>query len=445
MSFRTPQVHGDTIMQEARNLAALTSTGSALSGGATPAFDSAYGFEGATPKRVSAETPNLQLQTPRLDEAAAGASQDSSAAWTPLRDSLRINTADASVRSGTDSVSSTPRHDPAVLVMQRRSLRAAFASLPKPKNDFDVVVPDMEEIANQEKAAAEKRARDSMQRGTAALVKDASEVEEEQAAAQEAAEAARLARRSMVLQRGLPRPVSVSRPELRSLSGLKPLQQADELIKREMLAMLLHDAAESPTAGGQPASNVTTSEFPFEPVSDDDMDSARALLETEMARLAVTPLSAEEFDTHWHAALSDIVYVPSQQRYARAVLVNKREKLESVQAEVDAGRESMRREARKAAKMEKRLDVLLGGYQRRSESLAQEIEDLARRIQQSEIDYTSYEKLREQELRGIEGRLASAEGRVVDQQRRERDLQAQYQQLIYQRDDLLRQRHLLAL
>lgn len=57
------------------------------------------------------------------------------------------------------------------------------------------------------------------------------------------------------------------------------------------------------------------------------------------------------------------MFLPSQGRYTRASLASKKERLESLEKELEQNRNHMAREAKKAAKLEKRLKILLSGYQ----------------------------------------------------------------------------------
>lgn len=64
--------------------------------------------------------------------------------------------------------------------------------------------------------------------------------------------AAAFARRSLVVQRSLPRPADINMSVLRSRADSGPLtdlQKAEELIKREMLTMLHFDSLKNPITG----------------------------------------------------------------------------------------------------------------------------------------------------------------------------------------------------
>jgi hypothetical protein len=57
------------------------------------------------------------------------------------------------------------------------------------------------------------------------------------------------------------------------------------------------------------------------------------------------------------------LYLPGQGRYVRANLASKRERLDAMEKKLEQNRNHMTREAKKAAKVEKKLKVHLGGYQ----------------------------------------------------------------------------------
>lgn len=57
------------------------------------------------------------------------------------------------------------------------------------------------------------------------------------------------------------------------------------------------------------------------------------------------------------------MYLPNQGKYTRANLASKKERLESLEMKLAQNRNHMTREAKKAAKLEKKLKTYLGGYQ----------------------------------------------------------------------------------
>eukprot|EP00123_Amoebidium_parasiticum_P018459 comp24213_c0_seq2/m.44515 comp24213_c0_seq2/g.44515 ORF comp24213_c0_seq2/g.44515 comp24213_c0_seq2/m.44515 type:complete len:538 (-) comp24213_c0_seq2:14-1627(-) len=156
--MRTPRIPKaeDTILQEAQNLIALTNQQTPLLGGEnTPLHDTS--FSSVTPQRQIVQTPNTVLTaTPaRLDGTgktpARGVGMtprrgDGTLAATPARDSLGINV-------GIDGA--TPaRQSKDDMMHTKVNLRRGLASLPKPKNDFEIVAPEEEEEPQDEEHVA---------------------------------------------------------------------------------------------------------------------------------------------------------------------------------------------------------------------------------------------------------------------------------------------------
>jgi pre-mRNA-splicing factor CDC5/CEF1 len=65
----------------------------------------------------------------------------------------------------------------------------------------------------------------------------------------------------------------------------------------------------------------------------------------------------------WNECLAQVLYLPSQNRYTRANLASKKDRLEALERKLENNRQHMAKEARRASKIEKKLKILTGGYQ----------------------------------------------------------------------------------
>lgn len=72
-------------------------------------------------------------------------------------------------------------------------------------------------------------------------------------------------------------------------------------------------------------------------------------------------LTMEAYTQVWDECLSQVLFVPSQNRYTRASLASKKDRLESVSRQLETNRAHMAREAKRAAKLEKKLRTLTAG------------------------------------------------------------------------------------
>lgn len=240
---RTPAPYTDRIMQEAQNMMALTHTETPLKGGLnTPLHES--DFSGVLPKAAAITTPNTVIATPFRTQREGGGAATPAGFLTPasgaLLPVLKNGTAGGSVSTPAlvrDKLSINPEENmgvtetPALYKNYQKqvksTLREGLATLPTPRNDYEIVVPEQEDS-------------EPMETGTEPAIEDQADVDARLLAEQEAQRQRELAKRSQVIQRNLPRPTEVNTKILRPQSekqNLTEQQQAEELIKHEMITM----------------------------------------------------------------------------------------------------------------------------------------------------------------------------------------------------------------
>ena len=242
---RTPAGKGDAIMMEAENLARLRESQTPLLGGENPELHPSD-FSGVTPKRREIETPNPMLtpsatpggmgstprigMTPSRDDHSFGITPKG----TPFRDELHINE-DMDMH---DSAKHELRRQADI----RRNLCAGLSSLPQAKNEYHVVTQPIPEDNEEPEEKIEEDMSDRLAR---------------ERAEEEARQQTLLRKRSKVLQRELPRPPvasldlirnSLMRADEDKSSFVPPtlIEQADEMIRKELLSILEHDNAKYP-------------------------------------------------------------------------------------------------------------------------------------------------------------------------------------------------------
>ncbi|KAG8780375.1 Pre-mRNA-splicing factor cef1 [Ceratobasidium sp. 428] len=86
----------------------------------------------------------------------------------------------------------------------------------------------------------------------------------------------------------------------------------------------------------------------------------------------------------------------------------------------------MTEEAAKAAKVEKRLNITLGGYSARSTALAKRIKDGSADLLKTHIEYKSFAWLHTIEQAAAPRRIDASKEEVEQLERRERELQARF-------------------
>lgn len=243
---RTPAGKQDAIMMEAENQRRLTQSQTPLLGGENPMLHPSD-FSGVTPKKMDIATPNPLLtpsatpggaatpagltprigMTPSRDVYSLGTTPKA----TPMRDELHINE-DIDMHDNGKSRQSD----------LRKELFSGWKNLPQPKNEYQIVIQPFPEDDEEPEEKIEEDMSDRIAR---------------EKAEEESRQQALLKKRSKVLQRELPRPPpasldlirnSLTRSDEDKSSFVPPtlVEQADELIRKELLSLLEHDNIKYP-------------------------------------------------------------------------------------------------------------------------------------------------------------------------------------------------------
>ena len=414
---------------EARNLRNMTIAQTPLLGEEnTPIHAPANGgtgFEGATPRHQVAFTPN-PLATPGAPEGTLA-----TPLRTPMRDNLSINPEDRSFTG------ETPRELRMRVDSTKRSLQASFKSLPKPENNFELLVPDDEgeDDTESDKVLSEE---DAAERD--ARIKRAKE-EEERAA---------LARRSQVVQRGLPRPPNVDLERLLNDLSLVPpppegeQEAVQQLIDLELAQLMKHDTLAhsipgTANPGGTPSN--------YEPPPDAYVAAAKAAVHRELAgtlgfpdapeeqvrnavrALAVGDDAVVDESASWVRVRGTLVLDTASRSWVPAEDLDADARAAGYKAAQEERRATVGREAARATKVEKKLGVTLGGYASRAEELGRRLGTASVAIRETAVEYESFARLRATESAMGPARVATLKEEVDRLEGRERALQSLYAEL----------------
>lgn len=450
---RTPALQ-DNILMEAQNIMALTNVDTPLKGGLNTPLNECD-FSGVTPKHQVVQTPNTVLATPfRTPVAGSDASgmtpggltprvggksiQGPTPLRTPVRDKLNINQEEEAV-------------DPEMARYRQKELRDDFrrglAGLPRPKNDFEIEMPEVEDLE-----ASEEPGHDTN------FVPDQADLDALRESIVKAEREEALKRRSQVMKRGLPRPHEVNnaivRPKNSSEPPLTEIQKAEELIKAEMVTMMHYDLLNDPIDGGNRGNRrdaasasvhaeLYLKERPYQEFDPDVLARASDILKQEMdyvrGRMGHGDLSLETYTQVWEQCLAQVLYVPSVRRFTRATLASKKEKIESLEKRLEMNRHHMTKEAKSAAKHEKKLRIILAGYQSIHQAMTKQVHDLHDQVEQTYVEMKTFEHLRQHEVNAIPKRLESLTDDVNRQTERERELQKRFGEMQQLKEDLLEQ------
>ncbi|XVF31020.1 hypothetical protein REPUB_Repub16aG0109300 [Reevesia pubescens] len=437
---RTPAGKGDAIMMEAENLARLRESQTPLLGGENPELHPSD-FSGVTPK-THIQTPNPMATpsatpgiaaglTPRtgMTPAKDGYSFGLTPKGTPIRDELHIN-------------EDMDLHDSAKLEQRRqadlrRNLRSGLGSLPQPKNEYQIVIQPPPEDNEEPEEKIEEDMSDRMAR---------------ERAEEEARQQALLKKRSKVLQRELPRPPSASleliRDSLLRTDGDKSsfvpptsIEQADEMIRKELLSLLEHDNAKYPLdekankGRKKGAKRPENGSIPsIEDFEEDEMKEADSLIkeEAEVLRVAMghENESLDDFVEAHNTCVNDLMYFPTRNAYGLSSVAGNSEKLAALQTEFDNVKKKMDNDKSKAESMEKKFNVLTQGYERRAATLWRQIESTFKQMDTAGTELECFQALQKQEQLAASHRINGLWEEVQKQKELEQTLQRRYGNLI---------------
>ncbi|ROW09417.1 hypothetical protein VMCG_02268 [Cytospora schulzeri] len=384
--IRTPKApaHEDHIANEIRNIRALTQTQSSLLGGEnTPLHEGAgsTGFESAAPRMQNIVTPN-PLATP-LRQGANGVGA------TPLRPGQ------TPLRTPRDSFALNAQGNDMVL---RHRLKQGLASLPKPKQQsWELELPEeQQEVVRTESELAE----------------DASERDRRERELREAQELIERQRRTQVMQRDLPRPESVNVSVL--LQAAQDLEDPGErAIAREAAMLMAYDAAKYPLPAAKQRGTVPQ----LEQIEDVALVEARRQILVE----AKDKLKPEVVEAVWANSNSNslLLGLGCYDDTEEQELVAMREAFDEIQ-------DTMIESAEKGAKLQKKLDLHLGGYKQRSEMLRKKMGDTATELEKATNALNSFKILAASEEAAVKNRLAALRDEVGFISKRERQAQEMY-------------------
>ncbi|WWC58257.1 pre-mRNA-splicing factor CEF1 [Kwoniella dejecticola CBS 10117] len=439
---RTPRTapQEDNVLAEARNLRNMINAQTPLLGDENTPFHGGdavgTGFEGATPRRGTAPTPN-PLATPARGGVMATPRTVGGVGATPSRtprDNLSINDRDS-------FYGETPRDEKRRLADARRALKAGFAALPKPENNFELAETEEDEEEEEEAVILSEE--------------DAAERDRRLKAARELEERLELERRSSVVKQSLPRPINVNTYKiLEELNSVEVdadsvMAAAFRLVNLEVAMLMKHDSIAHPLPGtSTPGGTASDYDMP----EDNLVSAAKRAIHDELAgtlglpgatddqlKLAIGSSLLEDggddfekiFSSSWSSSSiqNDLIFYPISRKYVEKSSLSPEELKECYIASVGLTKEKIINEATKASKAEKKLGKQLGGYQVINSKHKKQITDLMEEIQQSQRDLETFTMLRTLEEASAPARLEKIKEEVEVLERKERDLQARYAEL----------------
>lgn len=318
----------------------------------------------------------------------------------------------------------------------KKELLSGLKSLPQPKNEYQIVIQQPPEENEEPEEKIEEDMSDRIAR---------------EKAEEEARQQALLRKRSKVLQRELPRPPIASLELIRSSlmradedkSSFVPptlIEQADEMIRKELMSLLEHDNTKYPLdekAEKEKKKGVkrkVVAEPDIEDFEEDELKEADGLIKDEAQFLGVAmgheSESLDEFVEAHKTTLNDIMYFPTRNAYGLSSVAGNMEKLAALQNEFENVKKKMDDDTKKATKLEQKIKVLTNGYQMRAGKLWSQIESTFKQMDTAGTELECFRALQKQEQLAASHRINNTWEEVQKQKELERTLQKRYGDLV---------------
>lgn len=411
VDVRTPST-GLALQNEVNYLIELTNQQTPLIGGENPVIPSTdmsansdlrtpnLFLTGGSMNTPGINTPGSRMSTPGFATPGSRMSTPgmSTPGLTPKSDTLRINT--PSKTGG--------RKNKRGMKRKRKQIKEKFGMLPEPHNDYEIKRPQVEA----EQMMTQK-------------VEDQLDIEarkEQEALRKKEHE---MKRRSQTMQRDLDRPKRVNKA-MRSFPGENVfLAQAAESIKEEIVTLIQHDNEAYPLDGRNPKKRRKHRRLEYR---DEDLMKSRQIVQTEIDEMQKEKAESQiiGFDEFAQQSGDACLYIPSKEKFDFLKNCNIRERLESVGQEFSLLRQQLEVKMKKSHKMEKKLNILVGGFQKHEQkarkALAKGIQDYIITTREVQV----FKSLEKAERIAMPARLRQWRELVAREKEREQEAQAKY-------------------
>lgn len=299
-----------------------------------------------------------------------------------------------------------------------RTMPEKLRELPAPTNEVEISMPELEQEEPQGEAPLEEDAADTDKRR-----------EQEE---QERLEAERL-RQSQPVQRSLPRPVA---PQLMvcplpdgSSDPNTDFEQAEALLFDEMVALATHDAFHFPIKGARPPKKAPELEQ-FKP---SELQRADALLTEEVSAFVESAggdlMVSSSLQAVLEESLGHLTFLPESKRYAEWRMCDRPQRLEAATHMYKVAEAQLQKEAKRAKKLEEKLERVLGGYIGKSKQSMSKIASFAEERETTAMEIEVFQTLAAREDKAIEGRVEELRGCVEAEKNRNSRLQTRFKEL----------------
>jgi len=132
---------------------------------------------------------------------------------------------------------------------------------------------------------------------------------------------------------------------------------------------------------------------------------------------------ASEYHNVWLACYQDILWLPSANCYGRSGRATLQDRLDSAKADLERARSEMAKDAKRASKLEQKVNLLCGGFAARAAQSQARAAELYEAAASAGVELAVFQVLHRQESAAGPARLEALQVEVATQKEREKVLQ----------------------
>jgi len=218
------------------------------------------------------------------------------------------------------------------------------------------------------------------------------------------------------------------------------LEIASELIKSEMVTMMIKDAVDFPSKSIKPPNKKN---IKYEKFTETELKSARKLLDSEASELQRTYglVPYQDYEATFIRCAEDLIYLPHLKKFNLMSLVKTEvDKTRALQFQYESVKSDLDKQAKKSKNIVNHLQVYLGGYHKVTQEKERIIHELQKQIAEARVELSVFKSLKEREEKSIPLRLESLKQEVEKQRAEENQLQIRFANLVKRKNELLEKR-----
>jgi pre-mRNA-splicing factor CDC5/CEF1 len=428
MTMRTPMVQ-NSLMSEARKTYDLMNAPTPLVGGQGP--QAHEGLLTKTPKGTIPQTPNTYVaQSMRRPDSILRPKDTVRHMPPPVDTPMRAGAseqfgrnkelADSAWESNSIALSVNDKQQKYIdLIESKRdkiNLLQSFREMPKPKNEYQMDIDDIEEMDEAELAQIEEKKIEDRELTKKRLQEEASRREIEQ-----------FKRQSQVVQQGLPRPSLIN---FGKLVDEDKLSESEKLIRQEMEKMLIHDNSKFPQEHTKPVNRALGAYPEF---SLKELQRANDLINEEMTRQedyddkeAILQKYEDYIDEYCNLA-----YFPKEKYFYELSERSEAEQQEAIETEQKFVKKQLEREKKKISKLQEGLQIAFEARMKEEQVNRQRVDDLVKELEKKSKQLEVFLVVQNLEKKILQARVEEQTKFLKQQESKEKELQQEYYRLTH--------------